>query len=282
MGSNNSEDLIWVAPWLDIVGGEVNNYNPPEASYLRRVLSYGKNWTNLYVPKSPEGPPDAADVLAYFRQALLFGFFPGFNQGYWSSSATYERDRAVFKKYMPLIRKIALAGWRPMTYAVPSDSTILVERFDDQSGGTFYLTAQNSGTTTTRTFQMTVDGASLDLGSGAITLKELVGNTTVSASRSGSNILFSDSLAAGETALYEMTVASGCDATFGDLNQDGRADATDLVILSHYLVGNMTPGAAPFTASLAKADVDRSGAVDAVDLVVLQNYMAGNVPCLPK
>ena len=34
MGSNNSEDLIWVAPWLDIVGGEVNNYDPPEASYL--------------------------------------------------------------------------------------------------------------------------------------------------------------------------------------------------------------------------------------------------------
>ena len=129
---------------------------------------------------------------------------------------------------------------------------------------------------------MTVDGASLELGSGAITLKELVGNTTLSASRSGSNILFSDSLAAGETALYEITVASGCDATYGDLNQDGRVDATDLVILSHYLVGNMTQGTAPFTAPLAKADLDRSGTVDAVDLVILQNYLAGNLACLPK
>ncbi len=129
---------------------------------------------------------------------------------------------------------------------------------------------------------MTVDGAYLGLGSGAVTVKELVGKTTLSASRSGSNVLFSDTLTAGETALYEVTVASGCDATYGDLNQDGKADATDLVIMSHYLVGNIDPGAAPFTASLTKADLDRSGTVNAVDLVILQNYLAGNVACLPK
>ena len=41
---------------------------------------------------------------------------------------------------------------------------------------------------------MTVDGAGLQIGSGAITVKELVGNTTISASRSGSDILFSDTL----------------------------------------------------------------------------------------
>ena len=183
---------------------------------------------------------------------------------------------------MPLIKKAAQAGWRPVPYATPSDAAIVVERFDDQQGDTFYLTAQNTNASTTKTFQMTVDGASLQLGSGAITLKELVGNTSLSASRSGSNVLFSDTLAAGETALYQITVASGCDATYGDLNQDGRVDATDLVILSHYLVGNMTPGTAPFTAPLAKADLDRSGAVDAVDLVILQNYLAGNLACLPK
>ena len=129
---------------------------------------------------------------------------------------------------------------------------------------------------------MTVDGAGLQLGSGTITVKELVGNTTLSASRSGSNVLFSDTLTTGETALYEITVASGCDATYGDLNLDGRVDATDLVILSNYLVGNMVQGAAPFTAALTKADLDRSGTVDAVDLVILQNYLAGNVACLPK
>jgi len=281
MGSNTSVDLVWVAPWVDIVGGEVNANNDPTNVYLKRVLAYGKNWTNLFVPPQGTGAPTATEVLTYFRNALLLGYYPGFNGAYWSVPSAYERDRSLFKQYMPLIKKIIQAGWRPVSYATPSDAAIFVERFDSEQGGAFYLTAQNSGTAT-KSFQLSLDGTALGAGSGAVTVKELVGNTTISASRSGSTILFSDSLAAGETALYEVTVSSACDATYGDLNQDGRADATDLVILSHYLVGNMTPGSAPFTAPLSKADLDRSGTVDAVDLVVLQNYLVGNVACLPK
>ena len=264
-----------------MVGGEVQGVDLIDKAYTRRALTYGKPWSNLYVPAPGDGPPTAPEILAYLRQALLLGYFPGVNGTYWDTPSAYERDRGLFRQYIPLIRTIAQAGWRPVNGAIPSDAAIFVERFDDQAGNTFYLTAHNSSTAT-KTFQMTVDGATLGLGSGAVTVKERVGNTTLSASRSGTNVLFSDSLTTGETALYEITVASGCDATYGDLNEDGRADATDLVILSHYLVGNMTPGAAPFTAPIAKADCDRSGTVDAVDLVVLQNYLAGNLACLPK
>jgi hypothetical protein len=244
-------------------------------------MSYGKPWSNLYVPPSGTGPPTAAQVLAFMRQGLLFGYFPGFNGTYWDNPSAYERDRALFRLYVPLIRTIAQAGWRPVNYATSSDAKVLVERFDDDSSNIFYLTAHNSGTGAT-TQTLTVDGASLSLGSGAITVRERVGGTTLSASRSGSNVVFSDALAAGETALYEITVASGCDATYGDLNQDTRVDLTDLVILSHYLVGNMFQGTPPFSAALTKADLDRSGSVNAVDLVILQNFLAGNVACLPK
>ncbi|MGH9369020.1 MAG: PQQ-dependent sugar dehydrogenase, partial [Thermoanaerobaculia bacterium] len=73
-----------------------------------------------------------------------------------------------------------------------------------------------------------------------------------------------------------------CDPTYGNLNQDGGVDAVDMVILSNSLVGNVTQGAAPFTAPLAKADLDLSGTVDAVDLVLLENYLAGNLSCLPR
>jgi len=139
----------------------------------------------------------------------LLGYFPGFNGVYWSDSTAYERDRPLFKQYMPLIRKIVAAGWKPIPYATPSDPAIYVERFDNQTSNTFYLTAQNSSTTTTKTFQMTVDGASLQIGSGAITVNELVGNSALSATRSGSNILFSDTLAAGETAVYQITETGG-------------------------------------------------------------------------
>jgi hypothetical protein len=74
----------------------------------------------------------------------------------------------------------------------------------------------------------------------------------------------------------------GCDSTYGDLNRDGRVDALDMVILSNYLVGNVTPGTPPFIAPLSAADLDGSGGVDAVDLVLLQNYLVGNFSCLPR
>jgi hypothetical protein len=281
MGSINPGAYTWFAANNDITGGECpGGFEAWERAYTRRTLSYGKSMSNL-LTSSTNQPPTAAQVLAYMRQGLFLGFFPGFAPEYWNSPASYERDRSIVKQYMGLIKKVYLAGWRPVPYASTPDSSIYVERFDDQSGNTFYLTAFNNSSST-KTFQVTVDGASLGIGSGAITLKELVGNTSISASRSGSNIFFSDTLATGETALYEMTVGTGCDPTYGDLNLDGRVDSIDLVILSNYLVGNMTYESAPFTATLAKADLDRSGAVDAVDLVVLQNFLVGNVTCLPR
>ncbi len=59
-------------------------------------------------------------------------------------------------------------------------------------------------------------------------------------------------------------------------------DALDMVILSNYLAGNMTPSSPSFPAPLGKADLDLSGSVDAVDLVLLQNYLVGNFTCLPR
>ena len=44
-------------------------------------------------------------------------YFPGFNGTYWDSSSSYERDRAVFQLYMPLIRTVVQAGWKPVNYA---------------------------------------------------------------------------------------------------------------------------------------------------------------------
>ncbi len=135
MGSATAQDMIWLGPGLDVMGGEVRGAEAASDSYMRRALSYGKNWTNLQVPAPGDSAPAAADVLTYFRQALALGYYPGFNGAYWANSTAYNRDRALFKQYMPLIKKIIAAGWRPIPYATPSDPAIHVERFDDQIGG---------------------------------------------------------------------------------------------------------------------------------------------------
>src|SRR5262249_2104032 len=145
------------------------------------------------------------DVLAYLRQALLFGYFPGFSGTYWDSSTAYERDRPLFKQYIPLIQTEAAAGWQPVTYVTSSDPATLVERFGSPS--TFYFSAQNTGSATSSpTF--TIDGASLGISSTATaTAKELLSGQTLTVTRSGNNLTLSDSLSASESALYKITVS---------------------------------------------------------------------------
>src|SRR6185369_3627643 len=119
--------LTWFSPNIDVVGGEVAGVEVLDRAYARRTLGYGKVWTNLYVPGSIT--PTQDKVLAYLRQALLLGFFPGFNGGYWDNSAYYERDRGLFQLYVPLIKTIAQAGWTPVNYATSSDTSTLLERY---------------------------------------------------------------------------------------------------------------------------------------------------------
>ncbi len=83
-------------------------------------------------------------VEKYMKRSLAYGMFPGFfshnaSQGhYFSRPKLYERDRGLFKKYVPLCKLVAEAGWEPITLARSSDHHIYVERF-----GSRYLTIFN-------------------------------------------------------------------------------------------------------------------------------------------
>jgi hypothetical protein len=70
--------------------------------------------------------------------------FPGFFSAnaatghYFERPELFERDRPLFRKYVPLCRLVAEAGWEPLTQARADGETIHVERF----GGN-YLTVFN-------------------------------------------------------------------------------------------------------------------------------------------
>jgi IPT/TIG domain-containing protein len=206
-GSITPGDYVWFAQDLDEMGGEVTDSAESfSRAYARRTLSYGKPWSNLFVSHSTA--PTASQVLGYLRQALLLGFFPGFNGAYWDDSTAYERDRPLFKQYIPLIQKEATAGWQPITYVTSSDPATLVERFGNSATGTFFISAQNTGTTTT-SVQLSVDGTGLGISAAAtVTARELVSNTVITVTRSGGNLILSDSFAASETSLYELSVST--------------------------------------------------------------------------
>jgi hypothetical protein len=86
-------------------------------------------------------------VEKYMKRSLAYGMFPGFfshnaSEGhYFSRPALYNRDRPLFKKYVPLCTLVAEAGWEPITGAHSSDEHVHVERFG--ASGTRYLTVFN-------------------------------------------------------------------------------------------------------------------------------------------
>jgi hypothetical protein len=202
MASSNSGMYAWFASHLDIAGGEVRGAEPLESAYVRRILGDGRPWSNLFVPPDKQAP-DAAEVLAYLRQALLFGYFPGFNGAYWNVPSAYERDREQFRRYIPLIRTVAQAGWEPVSGTTTGDPAVLVERFDSRRGGILYLTAQNTGSGT-KSVQFSLDAAVLEIDEGTVAVSELLRGKALTTSRAGAQISFSDTIPAGETFLYRI------------------------------------------------------------------------------
>ena len=203
MGNIDPSSYVWLAPYFDVLGGEAQGPESLDSAYLRRVLGNGKPWSNLYVPAAGAGAPTGEQTLAYLRQALFLGYFPGLNGTYWAAPAAYERDRSLFRHYVPLIRLVAERNWMPVTAATSSNPSVLVERFDDGRGDVFYLTALNTGNASA-SFAVTIDPSATGIGSGVVKVRDLVRNRTLSPAASASSIVFGDSLGPGETALYEV------------------------------------------------------------------------------
>ena len=122
---------------LDLFGAELSWYSSDdhntEALDFKRAISFQKPIVFLL----NEGLNDKAFTEApykgyeiYFEKMLAYGFFPSFfsvdasNDPYWQDRKKIENGRPFFKKYIPVIKQIAGAGWEPVTYAtVNSDGS---------------------------------------------------------------------------------------------------------------------------------------------------------------
>ena len=161
MANGAPNRLCWLAPWLDVMGTETN-WNPggkwrpmSDADLLfRRAVCGPKPFCFLMNTHFEQF--SHALVEKYMKRCLAYGMFPGFfshnaSQGqYFTRPKLYDRDRPLFKKYVPLCKLVAEAGWQPVTMARSSDPRIYVERF----GGKYLTVFNDSATRRTATITL--------------------------------------------------------------------------------------------------------------------------------
>lgn len=164
--------FAFLAPWLDVLGTETDwlrggKYRPALEVTMNfwRTLSGAKPYLLLMNTDYNALTPDL--VERYFQRALFYGMFPGMfshnasENPYWQNPAWYNRDRHLFKQYQPLIKRIAEAGWQPVTGARSDHAAVFVERFGPDAGGSVYLTLLND-TDSEQTGTVTLDPSVLN------------------------------------------------------------------------------------------------------------------------
>ena len=137
----------------------------------------------------------------YMEASLLYGIWPGFfsadadSNRYFTNPDLYNRDRPLFKRYIPAFKLVTKQGWEPLTcvtYAQKTEdtsATFYAERWgggsgkDAKSGLHFYVTARVEGTSSKDVkYNVGVDFACMGakkFGSSLYTVKEVFQNNAV-------------------------------------------------------------------------------------------------------
>ncbi|MBR4673826.1 MAG: hypothetical protein IKP00_05110 [Victivallales bacterium] len=150
MMANSTPTRLWfLAPILDIMGTETNwkqgdKWEPMSTNELfyRRALCGGKPYCFLQNTDFTRFTYECSEN--YMKRCLAYGMYPGYfspnasGNHYFKNPTIYNRDRPLFKKYVPLCKLVGEAGWQPITLARSSQRQIVVERF-----GKSYFTVFN-------------------------------------------------------------------------------------------------------------------------------------------
>ena len=95
------------------------------------------------------------EMESYMRLCAVYGIYPSAfsadaaSNNYFEQPALYERDRPLFKKYVPIVRALSRAGWVPVTDATADSANLGLEAYGTNAvAGMRYLTVRNFATQT--------------------------------------------------------------------------------------------------------------------------------------
>lgn len=143
MANGTPSHLCWLVPLLDVMGTETDwnpngQWRPMSDSELlfRRALCGKKPY--CFLMNTNFDRFDYPLVEKYMKRCVAYGMFPGFfspnasGGHYFTRPELYNRDRPLFKKYVPLCQRLSEAGWEPITRAQCNVPNVYVERFGDR------------------------------------------------------------------------------------------------------------------------------------------------------
>ena len=170
------------ATTIDIYGSEVGCWGSggaARADKLRNVLSDESCCERrFYAYRRPVGDLlqegnfttpavelPAAGITNYVDHHMFYAFYPGVCtiggeekpgyanwKRYFGPTRQCERDRELFKRAIPLIRRMNRAGWMPETLVRSADKRLLVERYGMATGtGERFLALRNASADTVET-----------------------------------------------------------------------------------------------------------------------------------
>lgn len=225
---NGFEWIPFTAGLMDLFGSEID-YTQPDTTRrekwrFRRAIAASKPIvlllnTGLYSPPFVEAPYPGYD--RYFQEALYYGFYPSFfsenasDDPYWKSRTHYEIGRPFFKRYIPLIRAVAGAGWQPVTLAcatpeAPGAEALGVERFGSGDGPVYFTVRNFTGGAATG-FTLQVDLAGLGWDDARVV--ELLSGEAPATGRDGAVLTVTGRIEPTTTQVFRLTRPAPSDHT---------------------------------------------------------------------
>ncbi|MBR4259265.1 MAG: hypothetical protein IKQ17_09550 [Kiritimatiellae bacterium] len=151
MANSTPHKWWWLAPHLDVLGTETNwgrngKWSPLSDADLMYMRAVSGAKPFCFLMNTDFGSFTYEMVEKYMQRALAYGMYPSFfsanasSNHYFDNPTLYNRDRPLFKKYMPLCIRVGEAGWRPVNRLLASDSPdVVTEQFGDRYATVYNL-----------------------------------------------------------------------------------------------------------------------------------------------
>ncbi len=213
MANGALNQMAFYAHLFDVLGSEINwatdgRWTPESdrAMLFRRMYAGSKPYLLLMDTDFSRFAPAMVDQ--YFQTALFYAMYPSMfsadasTHTYWTNPALYERDRPLFRRYIPWIRALSQAGWQPVTGARTSQAGIPTERYGQGDGAIF--TVRNEGEQAVAV-RLEIDPVTVGLSAEAqFQAIEWIGGLSKNLESDGRKLFLTTILAPGQTQCWQL------------------------------------------------------------------------------